>query len=157
MSLRSGMIPMNVFLDESQVSASDVANIPMSEIAMVKLYSTGFIGAESGGAGGTLAIYTKRGDDFARIPGEDNLFKLKLEGYAPIKEFFSPDYSLKNSVQRGADMRTTLYWEPNLETSQTEKKLSFSFYNADRVKRIKVILEGMTSDGKLVHLERIVE
>lgn len=157
MSLRSGMIPMTVFLDESQVSASDVATIPMSEIAMVKLYSSGFVGAEGGGVGGTLAIYTKKGDDFARIPGEDKLYKMKLEGYSPAKEFFSPDYAIKSAAQPRIDMRTTLYWEPNLETNQSEKKLSFSFYNADKVKSIKVVLEGMTADGKLVHIERIVK
>ncbi len=44
-----------------RVSAQDVANIPVSDIAIVKAYPPPFMGAP--GSGGGLAIYTRRGGE----------------------------------------------------------------------------------------------
>lgn len=156
MSLRSGLIPMTLFLNESQVTSIDIASIPVTDIAMVKLYSTGFVGAEGNGAGGVLAVYTKKGEDY-KVPGTDNMTKIKVEGFSPVKEFFSPDYSPGKTVAQTEDNRTTLYWDPYLETDPANKKITFSFYNADHAKKFRIVLEGLTADGKLVHVEKIIE
>ncbi|MFT3912044.1 MAG: hypothetical protein QM737_21645 [Ferruginibacter sp.] len=157
-SLQGGPIPMDIFLDESQVYAtSDISSIPMSEIAMIKVYGTGFVGSAGGGPGGAIAIYTRKTADLPDFQATDKLFRLKVEGYSPVKEFFSPDYAPGKPAVPALDSRSTLYWDPYLETSQSYKKFSFSFYNADHVRKMKLVLEGMTSDGKLIHLEKMIE
>ena len=48
------------------------------------------------------------------------------------------------------DFRSTLYWNPNLQTDLSGK-CNFSFYSADRITTYKVLIEGMTEEGEIVY------
>ncbi len=141
---------MNIFLNEAQVDVNIISTLLVSQIAMVKLYSTGVLS----GAGGALAIYTKRGSDYTPS-GYTDLITADIPGFSPVKEFFSPDYGEEAAILK--DERTTLYWNPYLNINAENKKISFSFYNSDNAKKLKIILEGMLEDGKLVRIEKIIE
>ena len=52
-----------IFVDEVQVDASFVKMLPVTDIAMIKVIKQPFAGAVGNGRGGTIAIYTIRGDD----------------------------------------------------------------------------------------------
>ncbi len=67
------------FLDEVRVSAQQIANIPMTDIAIVKAYPPPFIGAAGGGAG--IAVYTRRGGEADYLPANRQVFKVR--GYTP--------------------------------------------------------------------------
>ncbi|WP_132053753.1 hypothetical protein [Pseudocnuella soli] len=71
--------PVNFFLDEVRTSAQQIANIPMSDIALVKAYPPPFIGAPGGG--GAIAIYTRRGGERDFLPPNRQVFKVR--GYTP--------------------------------------------------------------------------
>jgi hypothetical protein len=71
--------PVTFFIDEVRVSAQQVANIPMTDIAIVKAYPPPFIGAP-GGAGG-IAIYTRRGGEANYLPHNRQVFQVR--GYSP--------------------------------------------------------------------------
>ena len=79
-----------------------------------------------------------------------------LIGYTKYQEFFSPNYS--DSVKSFApDARTTLYWNPYILTNSKSPKVQLEFYNNDISKRFRVVLEGINADGKLAHIEKIIE
>jgi hypothetical protein len=149
----------SVFLDEMPVDAQTIQNIPVADIAYVKAFRPPFFGASGGGAGGAIAIYTRKGNDqktnTATIPGgmEKNL----LAGYSSLKEFYSPDYSKENDLFEVADVRTTLYWSPYILTDKSSRRTMITFYNNDVTKRIKVILEGMNEEGRLTRVEKLIE
>jgi len=67
------------FLDEIRVSAQQIANIPMTDIAIVKAYPPPFIGAA--GSGGGIAVYTRRGGEAGYLPANRQVFKVR--GYTP--------------------------------------------------------------------------
>ena len=71
--------PITFFLDEVRVSAQQIANIPMADIAIVKAYPPPFIGAPGGGGG--IAIYTRRGGEVNYLPANRQVFKVR--GYTP--------------------------------------------------------------------------
>ena len=71
--------PVTFFLDEVRVSAQQIANMPMTDIAIVKTYPPPFIGAPGGGAG--VAIYTRRGGESNYLPANRQVFKVR--GYTP--------------------------------------------------------------------------
>ena len=71
--------PVTFFLDEIRVSAQQIANMPMTDIAIVKTYPPPFIGAPGGGAG--VAIYTRRGGESSYLPANRQVFKVR--GYTP--------------------------------------------------------------------------
>ncbi|WP_276482527.1 hypothetical protein [Paraflavitalea pollutisoli] len=71
--------PVIFFLDEVRVSAQQIANIPMPDIAIVKAYPPPFFGAPGGGAG--IAVYTRRGGEANNLPANRQVFKIR--GYTP--------------------------------------------------------------------------
>lgn len=71
--------PVVFFLDEMRVAASQVANIPMPDIAIVKAFPPPFFGATGGG--GAIAVYTRRGGEASYLPAGRQVFKVR--GYTP--------------------------------------------------------------------------
>jgi hypothetical protein len=148
-----GASTMTMFLDEVETDPSYIASIPANQIALVKVYSS-FVGATGNGAGGVLAIYTKKGDDYAKPKGAASYGV--YEGYSVMKEFYAPDYSVKKEEGNG-DNRITLDWRPDVLSNYINPSIPFSFFNNDRTKKFKVVVEGMTANGKLVCLEKIIQ
>ena len=109
------------------------------------------------GANGAIAIYTRRGDDI-RMESGKGLPGSKVEGYTVIREFYSPKYYSRD-VAPGADrdVRTTIYWNPNVLIDPKKKEVVLSFYNNDVTDAFRVIIEGMTSDGRLIHYMTTME
>lgn len=149
-----GLIPMVLYLDEVEVDASYISSITANQIAMVKVFSN-FVGAVGNGAGGVLAIYTKKGEDaYNTIITKD---KIKYQGYSIIKEFYSPNYKLKNASDQRDDNRITLFWKPDIQVNGIQSQIAIPFYNNDRTKQFKVVVEGMTINGKMLMLEKIIK
>jgi hypothetical protein len=71
--------PVAFFLDEVRVPAQQIANIPMTDIAIVKAYPPPFVGAPGGGGG--IAVYTRRGGPANYLPANSQVFKVR--GYTP--------------------------------------------------------------------------
>jgi hypothetical protein len=53
----------SIFVDEMPVDPGFVRMLPVSDIAMIKIIKGPFVGAVGNGGGGTIAIYTLKGDD----------------------------------------------------------------------------------------------
>lgn len=145
----------SLYLNEMQADASQIQTLSMSDVAMIKVFRPPFFGGGSGGSGGAIAVYLKKGSsgrgnvtglDFASIPG-----------YTPIKEFYSPDYSHVNDQNEQPDIRTTLYWNPFIITDKTHRRIVLPFYNNDVTKKYRVIIEGINEDGKLTRVEKVFE
>ena len=98
----------------------------------------------SRGAGGAIIISTKRGvlnSDVIRF----NLKTITPKGYKKDVEFYSPRYERPAS---GIDRRTTIYWNPNVELSNGAAE--FDFYTADTNTTYSVVVEGITTDGRII-------
>ncbi len=145
-----------LFLDEVPTDASMLSSVNMADVAYVKVLRPPFMGATGGGAGGAIAIYTRRGGDVQKAAGK-GLASNTITAYTPIKEFYSPNYSTFDPRNEQRDVRTTLYWNPRIITSPGKHTVTLSFYNNDVSESFRVIIEGMTKDGQLTHLEQIME
>lgn len=143
------------FIDEMPSDISFVSGLNISDIAFIKIFRPPFMGA-SGGANGAIAIYTRRGDDVQQQSNSGLSFN-KVFGYSAIKEFYSPNYSKAPPAEGNKDLRTTLYWNPMLITGKNKQSLKLFFYNNDISKSFRIVLEGMSIDGKLVHVEQLME
>ena len=53
----------SIFVDESPVDPGVLNNISVADIAMIKIIKQPFVGAVGNGGGGTIAIYTLKGED----------------------------------------------------------------------------------------------
>jgi len=144
-----------LFLDEmQQQDASMLQSMPMSNVALIKVFKPPFIGAMGGGGSGAIAVYTKKGSSaYNDVKGLDFV---NIAGYSPNKEFYSPDYEKDPELDKD-DYRTTLYWNPFILTDKTNRKVMLTFFNNDISKRIRVVVEGMNAEGKLTRIEKIFE
>jgi hypothetical protein len=141
-----------------KVTAQEIRSmVSVPNIAMVKVFRPGAMMSLGGGAGGTVAIYTRKGGDRVSDPSVKGLEQARLIGYSPVKEFYSPDYLQKTEFDDVEDIRTTLYWNPFILTDKNSKKTSINFYNSDITKKIRVVLEGFNAEGKLTRVEKVIE
>jgi hypothetical protein len=81
---------------------------------------------------------------------------INVAGYSPIKEFYSPDYSMPPQND-SPDYRSTLYWNPFIIAGKDHRHISITFYNNDFTKNMKVIIEGCDENGKLTRVEKILQ
>lgn len=149
--------PTSLFLNEMPGDVSMLSSINVNDIAYVKVIRPPFMGSFGGGAGGAIAVYTKKGNDVAVTPGK-GLNKSFVTGYSSLKEFYSPNYKdLSASADVAADYRSTLYWNPAILTDATRKKVKVEFYNNDVTKAYRVVLEGVNEVGKMVRIEKVIQ
>lgn len=146
---------VSLFLDEMPVDASALASISMSGVAYVKVFPPPFFGAAGGGPGGAIAVYMRKGNDTkTQFTGLDYT---SLPGYTPVKEFYSPDYSVPQVNFSQADLRRTLLWKPNLSYSGDGRTIEVAFYNNDISHTLQLVLEGMTQEGRLIRVSKTLQ
>jgi hypothetical protein len=154
-SLMGGPIPMTIFLNEMQVDTRILATIPANEVAMIKVLPFS-AGAEGNGRGGVLAVYTKKGSD--RLTNFDsNVSFFTYHGYSITKEFYSEEKRINPETPKGMDTRITLHWQPLIFITGDTKTIPVRFFNTDRTKRYKLVAEGVTTDGRILQIEKVVE
>jgi hypothetical protein len=147
-----GPIPMQLFLDEIETDASVISNIPAGQVAMVKVYSS-FVGAMGNGAGGVLAVYTKKGSDMSDIM-QYAADMIPYNGYTVVKEYYEPDYKADPAAMSRPDHRVSLAWRPDVLINNINPKIPVTFYNSDRTRSYRIVVEGMTLDGKMLMIEK---
>ena len=135
---------------------NQLTSISMSDVAFVKVFNPPFFGAFGGGGSGAIAVYTKKGSANTAPKGKGMPSKLVI-GYAPEKQFYSPNYERFDPRNENKDVRTTIYWNPQVNTSEQNKKVLLKFFNNDVSSSFRVVIEGMTKDGLLAHYEQVME
>lgn len=156
MNITKGLLPIPLFLDEVSADASQLANIPMNQVAMIKYFQTGFMGNTSQGTTQAIAVYTRKPGDRKDL-GYSYLKSFSYPGYSPVKEYFTPDYENSAAARALPDRRITLLWQPSIEPEAEGNKYVIRFFNSDYGKKLHIVLEGVTSNGKLVHVDKWVQ
>ncbi len=144
------------FYNESPVDLSYLSSVNMNDVAYIKVFRPPFLGAIGGGANGAIAIYTRKGGEGPKTESKGISYKMVI-GYTAPKEFYSPNYDTYNEKNEEKDIRTTLYWAPTLLTTPGNNTIRLKFFNNDFSQSFRVIVEGITTDGKLTHVEKVIE
>ena len=139
-----GFILSEMIYDESRRlpgGGFDLDFIPMTEIARVDVFKTGqTVLWGSAGGGGVISITTKSGDsELSRFGSGPTVHQSVVPlGYQRVVDFERAD-AYRN--------RRTVYWNPLLLSD------TVSFRLGDTPGAYLVVLEGITSEGRLVHEE----
>ncbi|MFT4204287.1 MAG: hypothetical protein QM610_10285 [Chitinophagaceae bacterium] len=142
------------YLDEMSVDVQLLATVPMSDVAMVMILPTSFLGSDHQLGG--IAVYRKKGQDTVHrsMVDQPDLEKTTVMGYTSVGRFYSPDYSVPGSVT-GDDYRPTLLWQPGIRLDRLRHSQSIRFYNNSLSRSFRVVVEGIAEDGRLVHFEKV--
>jgi hypothetical protein len=150
---------MEFFLDEMRVDASQISNIPVSNIAMVKVIKGNFAGS-FGGGNGAVAIYTRRGGNTGSVAIDttlpSNLKEVKLNGYDKEIPFNNGIYDEEGAKSIPQDKRSILYWNPYLESKSGEPTI-VQWYNNDDAKNFRVMIIGFDENNDLLYYNDILK
>jgi hypothetical protein len=70
------------------------------------------------------------------------------KGFYKAREFYSPQYDNPKTNAKMPDLRSTVYWKPNVITDK-DGKASFEYFNADGPGTYRIVIEGIDTDGNL--------
>ncbi len=144
-----GAIEPLYMVDGFPVSKDNINSIlpcELESVDVLKGAAASMYGSES--AGGVINVLTKRGNpsyDYTRDT-TSGVLSFKRKGYTLVKQFYSPDYSKKDARHEWEDFRSTLYWNPSIQTD-AQGKASIIFYNSDEKATFRSILEGIGMGG----------
>ena len=145
----SGAIEPLFLVDGSPTSKDYVMSMPVIDVDVIEVLKgvkASIFGSQ--GAGGVIAILTKRGNpnfDYATEPVEGTL-NTKVVGFYTPKQFYAPRYDVDVPENTRPDYRATLAWLPSIRTD-ADGKVKVSFYNSDASTTVRVRVEGITAGG----------
>jgi hypothetical protein len=148
--------PVTVYLDEFLVDYGQLANIYMNDVALVLFFDQTATTVLSNTGGGVLAVYTKKPQDYF-VDNGNTLYVKKMYGYSPVADVDMPDYNKFIKLRDKPDNRSTLYWNPVLNINPVVEPAPIEFFNSDKAKRFKVVVQGIMADGRYIYEEKYLE
>ena len=97
-------------------------------------------------ADGVISITTRRNGPLNSNAKVYYTAKAKFSGYNEPRIFYSPKHHSTLGADFKPDLRTTLFWEPNVKL-ENGKDLIMNFYNSDNSSTIRLFVEGITTTG----------
>ena len=154
----NGGNPMQIVLDGMYIEADQINMINVADIASIEVLrsigNTAIYGMY--GANGVIVITSKSGDALSSSYTPTGIVTIVPKGLHVNRTFFKPQYDVTNKNELRRDLRTTIAWEPNLITSK-DGKTQFEFFTSDEPGKYKIIVEGISMDGKIAHFEYLIE
>ena len=137
-----------LFLNGTPADYNLIKHFPSQAFDKVELIKMGsFAGVNY--SGGILYFYTKRGEKFVNGPTDAlGMKSSRIIGYSVIRKFYAPNYESQQPAEIKNDFRSTIYWNPIIRTDSLGRA-NVSFFNSDHPGEVQVVVEGITSDGKL--------
>jgi hypothetical protein len=141
-------------LDGRRVPKDMVKSLSMSTISSVEYLSknssyTTLYG--NLGQNGVIVITTKGLGETEPGPVKEatpGLLTFAPKGYYLAREFYSPRYDNPKTDKTLANLRNTIYWQPDLVTDKNGHA-SFEYYNAGSPGTYRITIEGIGPDGNL--------
>jgi hypothetical protein len=137
---------------------SPIERVNTSDIESIDVFKSGgktpFFGPR--GANGVISITTRRGENSSVITSPNHKSYTPLGFQKPV-EFYAPKYDTPESKIRSIpDYRTTIYWKPDIIVSE-DGNASFEFYTSDFATTYSVVIEGLSTTGKIIRQVKTIE
>ena len=125
------------------LNSSEITRMRLNQVDEVHIGFSGY---------GTINIFTKRilKKEFKNMKKD---FKVPF-GYSNSKEYYQPKYA--DTENEFFYTYGTLFWKPSIILNSDSKNTSFKIPVLNQ-KRIKVFIEGITSKGSLISIEKILK
>ncbi len=135
----------NIPVDISYVQTMNPQDVERIEV--LKGPSAAIYGSR--GSNGVIAIFTHRGRFMIK-----GILKFDMLGFHRPREFYSPKYGTRfdDLVE---DFRSTLYWDPYIRTDSSGLA-QISFYCSDITTDFHIVVEGISTDGRIGRNEKII-
>lgn len=140
------LLPVLVIIDGHEGNLEDITTDQVEKVEVLQPPNSFVYGYTA--EGGALIITTKprtlAAEDIASI----GILPINAMGFYKAKAFYSPKYDHQELAGKQRDLRSTVYWKPELITDKSGNA-TFDFYNADGAGTYRVVVEGIDNKGNL--------
>lgn len=153
-SANSGTTPL-IIVDGVYTTLDVLNSIPVADVSYIDVLKgpdAAIFGVQ--GVNGAIAVFTRTGRPPEKKRPRVGIVDFKFPGFTLGREFYTPDYSEKSEKHKKPDYRTTLYWNPEVDLSSNSP---VEFFSSDEKGTYLIHLEGITSEGKVVLEEKLIE
>jgi hypothetical protein len=142
--------PMAIYYNGMPVDLGFLESIRSEDVENIEVFSNdGLSGINRlDGTLGVLVINGKPAQIRDLLKPEGSQAKIIFKGYSNPHVFYTPKYNPADLVITGADLRTTLYWNPAVITDKTGNA-SVEFTNSDGRGSFRAIVEGIDANGNI--------
>ena len=150
--VRSNLGPAAIVIDGSLIITQDEArndyNIDFFETVEIITPPMSYYLGSLYGQSGAILLTTRKGrsKDPESIPLLGGIVD-RINGFTPLREFYSPKYTTDNINSEIPDYRQTLFWNPLTKLKNGRGKVSF--FTADNLSRYKIFIEGISENGNI--------
>jgi len=141
-------------LDGMPVNSDAALSIPTSEIDFVDILERSkTIIFGSSGSKGVVAIYTLDGSKIIKNSRSKNgkcILNFMHQGFSRARKFYEPVYPLTKSTSEKQAESFTIYWNPSVTLDDQNR---ISFHAPETVGTYQLTLEGINSEGEVIHNE----
>jgi hypothetical protein len=150
--IRGSTLEPLFLLDGFKVEWVEIKSLPLSWIDRIEILKSGGIATTMYAEGqnqynGVISVITKPHDE--RKEENNPVFhsvNKTISGFNAPRIFYSPDYSADSEDAVRPDLRSTLFWKPDIVASDNDA-IVLKYFNADNTGKITIIIEGITSSG----------
>ncbi|MEM6803283.1 MAG: hypothetical protein AAF696_17885, partial [Bacteroidota bacterium] len=143
--------PALIVVDGSPVNNAIAAQIQASQIKVIDrlqgLQASALWGPQ--GAGGVIVVITRAPSEQRNLLAAETKIKGAINidhpGFYQAKQFYAPNYLIKKSGPEEPDLRTTLYWNPDVRIK--DDKVDLDFFVGDRTEEFVIWVEGISDLG----------
>jgi len=155
-SIMGNMAPAAIYIDDVYMPKDDFGS-PLSLLTVHDIERIDvFNGADATlfgtrGFSGVVNITTKKGGNVKSSRFEtDNKKVYSPLGFQTPVEFYSPKYDTEErKFDIKPDLRTTIFWKPDILINE-KGEAAFDFYTSDFSTTYSIVIEGLTTDGRIV-------
>ena len=151
-STRDLLRPMQVIVDGVYTDPGYINSLNYFDIQSIEVLRSGEYTSIYGGQGGSglFLVTTRRGSesDYPEPMYGRGITTFYPKGYYKARAFYSPQYDNPKINKKLADLRTTIFWQPNLITGK-DGKTSFEYFNAGSQGNYRVVVEGIDNQGNI--------
>jgi hypothetical protein len=133
-------------LDGIVASYDEISSIPIhwiDRVDVIKSEKAAAFGMR--GANGVISVITKTFKDIPYNPVSYSVNTV-ISGYDAPRIFYSPNHSSSMQKDYTPDLRSTLYWFPDIK-AETNRDYVLKYFNADISSIYRITVEGITSGG----------
>jgi hypothetical protein len=138
-----------VLLDGMDVGWEGIMDLPVEWIERFDALRPGSPAAMiwgERGKGGVISVVTRSGAPTTNDNPVYHSVNVNFAGYNEPRIFYSPVHHTTLESDYKPDLRTTLFWEPNIKLENNNTHF-VNYFNADNPGFVKIVVEGITSTG----------
>ncbi len=94
---------------------------------------------------GVVSIILKSNAEYDNL-SDFHSVNISVSGFDEPRVFYSPRHDISLEKDYKPDLRTTLYWAPDI-LLKNRKEQKVTFYNSDNSGRVRIVAEGITDNG----------